>query len=163
MPISVQIFGVGNRKRINSEFRTSENYDFICWILFIFWRFYLFIWKRETTREGTQAGGVGEGEAGLPLSREPDAGLHPRVLGSWPEPKEMLNSWATQVPHICWLLSNKNESYHAWTIVQLQKGLVLDIFKFSFHPFILPFFTNVGNTLIYVTYLIFLHWERTWS
>jgi len=25
---------------------------------------------------------VGEGEAGFPPSREPDAGLHPRTLGS---------------------------------------------------------------------------------
>jgi len=25
---------------------------------------------------------VGEGEAGFPRSREPDAGLHPRTLGS---------------------------------------------------------------------------------
>jgi len=34
-------------------------------------------------REGTQAGGVGEGEAGFPLSREPsEAGLDPRTLGS---------------------------------------------------------------------------------
>jgi len=30
---------------------------------------------------------VGEGEAVFPLSREPDAGLDPRTLGSWPEPK----------------------------------------------------------------------------
>jgi len=35
----------------------------------------------ETAREGTQAG-VGEGEAGFPLSREPDAELDPRTLGS---------------------------------------------------------------------------------
>jgi len=33
-------------------------------------------------REGTQAGGVGEGEAGFSQSREPDAGLDPRTLGS---------------------------------------------------------------------------------
>jgi len=33
-------------------------------------------------REGTQAGGVGEGEAGFLVSREPNAGLHPRTLGS---------------------------------------------------------------------------------
>jgi len=33
-------------------------------------------------REGTQAGGVGEGEADSPLSRDPDAGLDPRTLGS---------------------------------------------------------------------------------
>jgi len=37
---------------------------------------------RDTAREGTQAGGVGEGEAGSPLSREPDAGLDPGTLGS---------------------------------------------------------------------------------
>jgi len=32
-------------------------------------------------REGTQAGGVAEGEAGFPRSREPDVGLDPRTLG----------------------------------------------------------------------------------
>jgi len=48
---------------------------------------YLFDRERETAREGTQAGRVGEGEAGFLQSREPDAGLHPRTLGSRPEPK----------------------------------------------------------------------------
>ena len=38
--------------------------------------------ERETVREGTQAGGVGEGEAGFLLSREPVEGLEPRTLGS---------------------------------------------------------------------------------
>jgi len=38
--------------------------------------------ERDTAREGTQAGRVGEGEAGLPLSRKPDAGLNPRTPGS---------------------------------------------------------------------------------
>jgi len=33
-------------------------------------------------REGTQAGGVGEGETGFPQSREPDVGLDPRTLGT---------------------------------------------------------------------------------
>jgi len=33
-------------------------------------------------REGTHAGGVGEGEAGFPQSGEPDAGLDLRTLGS---------------------------------------------------------------------------------
>ena len=33
-------------------------------------------------REGTQAGGVGEEEAGSQQSRESDAGLNPRTLGS---------------------------------------------------------------------------------
>ena len=31
--------------------------------------------------------GDGEGEAGSPVSREPEAGLDPRTLGSCPEPK----------------------------------------------------------------------------
>jgi len=43
--------------------------------------------ERDRAREGTQTGGVGEGEAGFPPSREPDAGLDPRTLGSGPEPK----------------------------------------------------------------------------
>ena len=42
----------------------------------------LFIYLTEYKR--AQAGGAaeGEGEAGSLLSREPDAGLHPRTLGS---------------------------------------------------------------------------------
>ena len=43
---------------------------------------YLFDRERDTAREGTQAGQVGEGEAGSPLSREPDAGLDPKTPGS---------------------------------------------------------------------------------
>jgi len=38
--------------------------------------------ERDTAREGAQVGGVGEAEAGFPRSREPDAGLDPRTLGS---------------------------------------------------------------------------------
>jgi len=38
--------------------------------------------KRDTTREGTQAGGVGEGEAGFLPSREPHVGLNPGTLES---------------------------------------------------------------------------------
>ena len=39
--------------------------------------------------ERAQAGGIakGEGEAGSPLSREPDGRLDPRTLGSRPGPK----------------------------------------------------------------------------
>ena len=36
--------------------------------------------ERDTAREGTQAGGVGEGDVGLPRSKEPDVGLDP---GPW--------------------------------------------------------------------------------
>jgi len=45
------------------------------------------IWQREREREHKQGEEAeGEGEADSPLSREPDAGLDPRILGSWPEP-----------------------------------------------------------------------------
>ena len=42
---------------------------------------FIYLFDRKIARAGTQAGGVGEGEAGFPLSREPDAGLDPRTLG----------------------------------------------------------------------------------
>ena len=42
----------------------------------------MYLTEKDTVREGTQAGGVGEGEAGFPLSREPDVGVNPRTLGS---------------------------------------------------------------------------------
>jgi len=42
----------------------------------------VYLTERDTAREGTLAGGVGEGEAGFLLSREPDAGLDPRTLGA---------------------------------------------------------------------------------
>jgi len=51
-------------------------------ISFLFLFFFIYLTEKDTAREGTQAGGVGEGEAGFPLSREPDAGLDPRTLGS---------------------------------------------------------------------------------
>lgn len=41
----------------------------------------MYLFERE--REHEQGGGTGgEGEAGFSLSREPDAGLYPRTLGS---------------------------------------------------------------------------------
>jgi len=43
---------------------------------------FIYLTERDTAREGTQAGGVGEGEAGFPLSRESNAGLNPRTPGS---------------------------------------------------------------------------------
>ena len=45
----------------------------------------LFIYLRESIQAVEMA--EGEGEAGSLLSREPDAGLDPRTLGSRPEPK----------------------------------------------------------------------------
>jgi len=54
---------------------------------FFFLRFfiYLFETEREIVRERAQQGewqAEGEGKAGFLLSREPDAGLNPRMLGS---------------------------------------------------------------------------------
>jgi len=42
---------------------------------------FIYLTERDTVRAGSQAGGVGEGEAGFLLSREPNAGLDPRTLG----------------------------------------------------------------------------------
>jgi len=47
-----------------------------------FFKDFIYLFDRDTAREGTQAGGVGEGEAGFPQSRGPDAGLDPKTLGS---------------------------------------------------------------------------------
>jgi len=52
------------------------------YIQFFFLRFYLFDTEKETAREGTQAAGAGEGEAGSQLNRKPDAELDPRTPGS---------------------------------------------------------------------------------
>ena len=51
---------------------------------FPFLRFYLFDTETEKACSNVKAGGaaVGEGEAGSPLSRGPNAGLHPRTLRS---------------------------------------------------------------------------------
>jgi len=43
---------------------------------------FMYLTERDTARDGTQAGGVGKREAGLPQSREPNAGPDPRTLGS---------------------------------------------------------------------------------
>ena len=45
---------------------------------------FIYLTERDTAREGTQTGGVGEEEAGFPRSRETDAGLDPRTLGIMP-------------------------------------------------------------------------------
>jgi len=49
---------------------------------FFFFRIlFIYLTKRDTAREGTQAGEVGEGEAGFLLSRETNTGLDPRTPG----------------------------------------------------------------------------------
>ena len=54
---------------------------------FIFFKDFIYLFDREPAREGTQAGGVGEEEAGFPPSRAPHAGLDPRTPGPRTEPK----------------------------------------------------------------------------
>ena len=46
-----------------------------------------FICSFDREREKSQKGGTAEGEAGTPLSREPDVGPHPRTQGPGPELK----------------------------------------------------------------------------
>ena len=43
---------------------------------------FIYLTEKEAAREGTQAGGMRKGEVGFLLSRKPDAGLDPRMLGS---------------------------------------------------------------------------------
>jgi len=58
-------------------------YYWFSFFLFFFLKIlFIHLTERDTAREGTQAGGLGEGEAGFPPSREPDAGLDPRTPGS---------------------------------------------------------------------------------
>ena len=59
---------------------------------FSFYFFIEFMYWFERQREIERAWAWGwwreaEGEADSPPSREPNVGLHPRTLGSWPEPK----------------------------------------------------------------------------
>ena len=42
----------------------------------------IYLTERESTQAGGTAEGEGEGEADSFLSREPEAGLYPRTLGS---------------------------------------------------------------------------------
>jgi len=63
--------------------KEGEDLSFLKCIQFIYF-FFIFIFLNvlfihESQRE---AAAEGEGEAGSPLSREPDAGLDPRTLGS---------------------------------------------------------------------------------
>ena len=68
-------------------------------LFFFFFKDFIYLFDRQRSQVGREAGREREEEAGSLLSREPDAGLDPKTLGSWPEPKaEALTHWATQVP-----------------------------------------------------------------
>ena len=62
--------------------------DFLFFFFLSFFQEILFIYltERDTARERSQAGGVWEGEAGIPPNRESSVGLYCRTLGSWPVP-----------------------------------------------------------------------------
>ena len=61
------------------------NYVFLIDCTFLKKIIYLFMWQRDHKQGEWQA--EVEGEADSLLNRKPDAGLNPRTLGSWPEPK----------------------------------------------------------------------------
>ena len=54
-----------------------------------FFKDFIYLFERQRVRKHTAGCGAAEaeGEAGNLLSGELDAGLHPRTLGSQPEPK----------------------------------------------------------------------------
>jgi len=59
----------------------------ILYSFFFFLKDFIYLTERQRKREHEKWEWVGEREAGLPLSREPDSGLNPNILGSWPEVK----------------------------------------------------------------------------
>ena len=63
----------------SSTWEISHPSGFVC--LFLFQRFYLFIWEREEWKTCAR-GAEGEGEAASLLNREPSLGP-----GSWSDPK----------------------------------------------------------------------------
>ena len=65
---------------------TQVNSKAQSFFLFLCFLTILFIYLTERAQEGEQQT-EGEVEAGSPLSREPNAGLDPRILKSRPEPK----------------------------------------------------------------------------
>ena len=54
---------------------------------FFFKKDFVYLFDRQRSQVGREAGREREGEAGSLLSREPHAGLDHRTLGSWPELK----------------------------------------------------------------------------
>ena len=77
---------------------------------FYFFKDFIYLTERDTAREGTQAGGAGEGEEGSPLSRDPNAGLDPRTLGLRPEPKA--DTSLTEPPQVPLLATFKYAVQH---------------------------------------------------
>ena len=55
--------------------------------IFIFLKDFIYLIERGRKHEFRWGGAEREEEADFTLSRDPDAGLDPRTLGSWPEPK----------------------------------------------------------------------------
>jgi len=47
----------------------------------LFWFFFKILFERENTHVHKRGGGGAEGEAGSPLSGEPNTGLNPRTPG----------------------------------------------------------------------------------
>jgi len=95
---------------VNSFLITTEAEGLFIYLFFKILFIYLSVrdWERKRERVG-RGGAEGEGQADSVLSTEPDAGLGPTTLGSWPElgpGVRRLADWATQVPlKISWSLN----------------------------------------------------------
>ena len=78
-----------NRNRVCSDIKELQVKMLLCTELLTgsFFLKILFSYLTEKEHKQGEQKAEREGEADSLLSREPDAGLHPRVLGSWPEPK----------------------------------------------------------------------------
>jgi len=79
LPNEPELFISGHDKVMMFIYLLGDALNFILFFLKIL---FIYLTERDIEREGTQAEEVGEGEAGLPPSREPDVGLDPRTLGS---------------------------------------------------------------------------------
>jgi len=76
-----------SKKKINKTKKRKKKFtkavlSLSVFVFCFFFKDFIYLFDRDTAREGTQSGGVGEREAGFPLSGEPDVGLDPSTLGS---------------------------------------------------------------------------------
>ena len=97
LPLSFEGYSRSHTQTIDGEGRIKS-----LWVFFFFFKDFVYLFDREryTARERTQAGGVGEGEAGFPQSREPDAGLDPRTWDHDLSRRQTLNDWPPRRPYI---------------------------------------------------------------
>lgn len=69
---------------------------------------FIYLTERKSAREGTQAGGMREGEAGFHWAGSPTLAWIPGPWGHDPNWIQILNDWATQAPLTSGFLINMN-------------------------------------------------------